>query len=96
MRSATEWTVYRTRFLVCARQLTEYLSFEDAFGREQCGCPGDYLVESSDGLRRIAPREIFEDIYVPLLQSSGDWPAPGAESPGSAEKFPPLVRPRAN
>ena len=96
MRSATEWTVYRTRFLVYARQLTEYLSFDDAFGREQCGCPGDYLVESSDGLRRIATREIFEDIYVPLLQALGDWPTPRAESPGSAEKFPPLIRTRTN
>jgi hypothetical protein len=60
------WTVYRTRFLVRARQLTEPLYFIDALGREQSGLPGDYLVESSPGLRRITPRAIFEDVYVPL------------------------------
>ena len=63
------WTVYRTRFLVRARQLTEPLLFTDAFGREQSGLPGDYLVESSPGFRRITPRAIFEDVYVPLVPS---------------------------
>ena len=61
-----EWTVYRTRFLVRARQLDSPLSFVDALGREHAGRKGDYLVESPDGTRRIAPREIFEDIYVPM------------------------------
>jgi hypothetical protein len=61
-----EWIIYRTRFLVKARQLTEPLTFVDVLGREHSGLPGDYLVESSDGMRRIAPREIFEDIYVPM------------------------------
>lgn len=65
------WTVYRTRFLVHARQLTEPLIFTDALGREHTGQPGDYLVESSDGLRRITPRHLFEDIYVPVQDSSG-------------------------
>jgi hypothetical protein len=64
MKAATEWNVYRTRFLVRARQLTEPLSFVDVLGREHRGDTGDYVVESSDGSRRIAPREIFEDIYV--------------------------------
>jgi hypothetical protein len=59
-----EWTVYRTRFLVRARQLDSPLSFVDALGREHSGRTGDYLVESPDGTRRIAPKEIFEDIYV--------------------------------
>lgn len=66
MNVESQWTVYRTRFLVRARKLTEPLLFTDALGREHRGQPGDYLVESSDGLCRIAPRTIFEDIYVPI------------------------------
>jgi hypothetical protein len=61
-----QWTVYRTRFLVRARQLTQPMVFTDALGREQSGRPGDYLVESSDGIRRITTQAIFEDIYVAL------------------------------
>jgi hypothetical protein len=60
------WQIYRTRFLIKAKQLTQPLMFEDALGREHRGQKGDYLVESSDGTCRIAPREIFEDIYVPM------------------------------
>jgi hypothetical protein len=67
----SEWNVYRTRFLIKARQLTEPLVFVDFLGREHRGNPGDYLVESSDGTRRIAAREIFEDIYVVLEDSGG-------------------------
>ncbi len=66
MNPESQWTVYRTRFLVRARQLTEPLVFTDALGREQSGRPGDYLVESADGIRRITTQAIFEDIYVPL------------------------------
>ena len=66
-----QWTVYRTRFLVRARQLTEPLVFTDALGREQSGRPGDYLVESSEGIRRITTQALFEDIYVPLAQNDG-------------------------
>jgi hypothetical protein len=62
-----EWTVYRTRFLVRARQLTTPLNFVDAWGREQSGAPGDYVVESSDGVTRITTQALFEDIYVPLV-----------------------------
>jgi hypothetical protein len=62
----SEWQVYRTRFLIRARQLTGPLEFRDALGREHCGQKGDYLVESSDGALRIAPREIFEDVYVAM------------------------------
>ncbi len=58
-----DWKTYRTRFLVQAKQLTEPLSFTDVLGREHHGNTGDYLVQSSDGFR-IAPREIFEDVYV--------------------------------
>ena len=38
----------------------------DALGRRHSGRKGDYLVESSDGVISIAPRQIFEDIYVPM------------------------------
>jgi hypothetical protein len=67
-RNATEWTTYRTRFLIRARQLEEPLKFVDCLGREHSGQSGDYLVQSSDGAWRITPREIFEDVYVPLEQ----------------------------
>ena len=71
MNLESQWTVYRTRFLVRARQLTQPLVFTDALGREQSGRPGDYLVESCDGIRRITTRAIFEDIYVPLAPIQG-------------------------
>jgi hypothetical protein len=64
--SASDWNTYRTRFLVRARQLTQPLAFTDPLGREHRGRPGDYLVQSSEGLLRIAPREIFEDVYVAM------------------------------
>jgi hypothetical protein len=66
---ANPWITYRTRFLVKAKQLTTSLAFTDVLGRQHSGRKGDYLVESSDGVLRIAPRQIFEDIYVPLLAS---------------------------
>lgn len=61
-----EWKTYRTRFLVKAKQLSSNLSFVDALGRQHSGRKGDYLVESSDGVISIAPRQIFEDIYVAM------------------------------
>jgi len=61
-----EWKTYRTRFLVKAKQLSSSLSFVDALGRQHSGRRGDYLVESSDGVISIAPRQIFEDIYVAM------------------------------
>ncbi|HEX3106480.1 MAG TPA: hypothetical protein VHQ22_18715 [Terriglobales bacterium] len=57
------WNTYRTRFLVKARQLTEPMTFTDVLGREHHGNPGDYVVQSAHGLR-IAPRDVFEDVYV--------------------------------
>jgi hypothetical protein len=69
-----EWITYRTRFLIKARQLDTPLTFVDCLGREHSGQKGDYLVLSSDGSQRIAPREIFEDIYVPM-KDAGPWPA---------------------
>jgi len=61
-----EWKTYRTRFLVKAKQLNSNLTFTDHLGRQHCGRKGDYLVESGDGVLSIAPRRIFEDIYVPM------------------------------
>jgi len=75
-----QWTVYRTRFLVRARQLTEQLVFTDALGREQSGGPGDYLVESSDGVTRITTQALFEDIYVSLTPALLLAPAQAVES----------------
>jgi len=68
MSFENKWNVYRTRFLVRARQLTEPLVFTDALGREQSGQPGDYLVEFSGGIIRIATQALFEDIYVLLSE----------------------------
>jgi hypothetical protein len=77
MNLESQWTVYRTRFLVRARQLKEPLVFTDAFGREQSGRTGDYLVEFSDGITRITAQAIFEDVYVPL--SPRQYSTDGAE-----------------
>jgi hypothetical protein len=68
------WNIYRTRFLVKAKQLTEPLVFRDAFGHEHRGQMGDYLIENSDGVRRIAPQQIFEDIYVPIGPAEANEP----------------------
>jgi hypothetical protein len=73
MKAPNPWITYRTRFLVKAKQLTTSLTFTDLLGRQQSGRRGDYLVESSDGVLSIAPRQIFEDIYVPVL--AGETPA---------------------
>jgi hypothetical protein len=76
MNLESQWTVYCTRFLVRARQLTEPLVFTDALGREQSGQPGDYLVETSAGIRRITTQALFEDIYVPLAATQLHSPVP--------------------
>jgi len=75
-KSSATWKIYRTRFLIKARQLTQPLLFVDALGREHRGQPGDYLVESSDGAQRIAPRLIFEDVYVAMGPADQSWPSP--------------------
>jgi hypothetical protein len=66
MISKSSWNVYCTRFLVRARQLTEPISFTDPLGHEHVGRPGDYLVETSNGIRRVATKAFFEDTYVPI------------------------------
>jgi hypothetical protein len=68
------WQIYRTRFLIKAKPLTEPLSFVDALGRQHRGQPGDYLIESSDGNRSIQRRDIFEDVYVPMGPAGGTPP----------------------
>jgi hypothetical protein len=68
--TTSEWKTYRTRFLVKAKPLNSSLSFIDPLGRTHTGRKGDYLVESSDGIIRIAPRQIFEDIYIVLSESA--------------------------
>lgn len=64
--TVNRWKTYRTRFLVKAKQLNSNLTFTDPLGRQHRGRKGDYLVESCDGVISIAPRQIFEDIYVPI------------------------------
>lgn len=75
-----EWKTYRTRFLVKAKQLSSGLSFTDHLGRQHCGRKGDYLVESFDGVLSIAPRQIFEDIYVRMLPNQGTGENASVES----------------
>jgi hypothetical protein len=79
-----EWTTYRTRFLVKARQLSSSLTFTDSLGRKHSGRKGDYLVESGEGVISIAPRQIFEDIYVAMgaeaLAVEERNPRPGDET----------------
>ena len=67
---SVQWKTYRTRFLIKAKQLSSNLSFTDHLGRQHCGRKGDYLVESNDGVLSIAPRQIFEDIYVLMCPPS--------------------------
>jgi hypothetical protein len=72
MASKSTWNMYCTRFLVRARQLTEPIAFIDPLGHEHVGRPGDYLVETSNGIRRIASKAFFEDTYVPITSSRPD------------------------
>jgi hypothetical protein len=85
------WITYRTRFLIKAKQLSTSLTFVDLLGRHQSGRKGDYLVESADGVLSIAPRQIFEDIYVPLQASQ----TPGQEdTPQELTMQQPIPAPR--
>ncbi|MFZ0285835.1 MAG: hypothetical protein WAL32_11450 [Terriglobales bacterium] len=86
-KSSAEWNIYRTRFLIKAKQLTQPFAFVDALGREHCGQAGDYLVESSDGSRRIAPRQIFEDIYVRMGPAATQPCPPISSTLGSKPLF---------
>ena len=91
--NSNNWNTYRTRFLVRAKQLTEPLAFTDPLGREHHGRPGDYLVQSSEGLLRIAPREIFEDVYVVMEQQTERHAPKSLLHPASAEHLTPASAP---
>jgi len=90
----TKWKTYRTRFLIKAKQLSSALSFTDTLGRQHSGRKGDYLVESSDGVLRIAPRQIFEDIYVPMALVDEAQVLHLEEPPSSPRKEPQSCRDR--
>jgi len=83
-----EWKTYRTRFLVKAKQLSSSLSFVDSLGRQHSGRKGDYLVESSEGVISIAPRQIFEDIYVAMREELGNAIVSTSEGKRERRKLP--------
>jgi hypothetical protein len=85
-----QWKSYRTRFLVKAKQLSSSLSFVDHLGRQHCGRKGDYLVESSDGVLSIAPRRIFEDIYVLMSTNMSNSTSSNLSNPVSSVNHPAL------
>ncbi len=65
-QSRSSWKIYRTKYLITAKRLTDRCEVVDSLGRRMMGEPGDYLVAGSDGSQRIARREIFEDLYVEM------------------------------
>ncbi len=68
-----DWNTYRTRSLIRAKRLTEYVSFTDPLGRTHSGDPGDYLVQAPDGQLRITPQQVFEDVYVLLERQEPEF-----------------------
>lgn len=89
-----EWKTYRTRFLVKAKQLNSPLSFIDPLGRQHVGRKGDYLVESSEGVISIAPRRIFEDVYVQMGLEIESLSVPSNEPGTGVRKLPQACRDR--
>jgi hypothetical protein len=87
MKATAPWITYRTRFLIKAKPLTTSLTFVDLLGRHQSGRKGDYLVESSEGVLSIAPRQIFEDIYVPLQAGETRASEEISEQPSTAAQY---------
>jgi hypothetical protein len=87
MKAPNPWITYRTRFLIKAKQLTTSLTFIDLLGRHQSGRKGDYLVESAEGVLSIAPRQIFEDIYVPLLAGETLSPEQITDHPKTSPQY---------
>jgi len=94
MKVPNPWTTYRTRFLIKAKSLHYSLTFTDVLGRQHSGRKGDYLVESSDGILRIVPRQIFKDIYVPLAAEPEETRVPLSLPPQLPRKSPQSDRPR--
>ena len=88
MKAPNRWITYRTRFLIKAKPLNSSLTFTDVLGRQHSGRKGDYLVESSDGILRIVPRQIFKDIYVPLGVESEEASIPLPLPPQLTRKSP--------
>jgi hypothetical protein len=88
MKAPNSWITYRTRFLIKAKPLNSSLTFTDVLGRQHSGRKGDYLVESSDGILRIVPRQIFLDIYVPLCVEPEEIPVPLSLPPHLTRKSP--------
>ena len=72
-KTAKNWNVYCTRFLVKARQLTSPLTFVDVCGHEHRGRKGDYFVESIDGKQVILARKFFEDVYITMGPARKRW-----------------------
>jgi hypothetical protein len=88
-----QWKTYRTRFLVKARRLSSNLTFVDSLGRQHSGRKGDYLVESSEGVISIAPRRIFEDIYVAMgLEDAGQGDGASQSALGNSSGDGPVGR----
>src|SRR5579862_1866982 len=83
-----QWKTYRTRFLVKAKQLNSNLSFIDPLGRQHSGRKGDYLVESSEGVISIAPRKIFEDIYIAMRDDNVASQSSKRKAPGKQSRLP--------
>jgi hypothetical protein len=88
MNAPNAWITYRTRFLIKAKPLHSNLTFTDVLGRQHSGRKGDYLVESSDGILRIVPRQIFQDIYVPLGVEPEETSVPLSLPPQLTRKCP--------
>ena len=74
-KSAKNWNVYCSRFLIKAKQLTCPFTFVDVRGNEYRGAAGDYLVESVDGGVRILKKRFMEDIYMLMGPAKDRWQA---------------------
>lgn len=74
-KTATNWNVYCSRFLIKAKQLTSPFTFVDLQGNKYHGAAGDYFVESVEGGFRILPRKLMEDVYMCMGRAKDSWQA---------------------
>ena len=74
-KTATNWNVYCSRFLIKAKQLTSPFTFVDLRGNKFHGAAGDYFVESVEGGFRILPRKLMEHVYMSMGQAERRWQA---------------------
>jgi len=72
-KTANNWNVYCTRFLIKAKQLDSPLTFMDTLGHEHHGDKGDYFVEGVDGRQTILTRQLFEDVYITMGPAKQRW-----------------------